>query len=379
LSEKLKDVQKVLKEGYEMSIMPLNVLLPIECLWKYIPEADYFSKTPIHVNPDPYGHENYVIKNKNIRLGIHMFRHSFLMDIQSFCPIGCVGCYKTFYTREKGEGHDMGVSKQTLEKQVRETVRWLNNNPEVYDIIISGGEPLLIDYDNNKLAILFNELKKANYLKIVRICTGVIFQGLPFRINEELLEIIKEFCKTTGKRFTFQAHLSNNYQFTPEALWAVKKIREKGFNIYSQVPIQEGINFFREDIEKSLKSFIILGQYQVRAEVEPYKYIVDMHPRTQRRYVPIELLLKIWRKLAESHLYPELERPRTLSILTKQGNIILSWYMLKHMSKEINKEKNEVIYKIPAIVGTKGCEEVKMVEYFEPIIPGINDNPRSLQ
>ena len=377
LSEKIPDVQKALREGYNMSILPMNMLLSIEALWKYIPESDYFSKRCISENPDPYGHESHRIYGKcGLILGTYMFKHSFLMDIQTFCPIGCVGCYKTYYTREKG--HKLGISKETIDIQSKETIEWLNQHSDVYDIIISGGEPLLIDLDNSKIKILFDYLRKARYLKIVRICTGVIFQGLPFRIHETLLRIIKDFCRETGKKFTFHAHLTNHYQITPEALCAVKKIKEMGFNIYSQVPIQEGVNFFRDDEKKTMDFFVKLGRYQVRAGVEPYKYIVDMHPRTEKRYVPIERLLPIWRKIAESHIYPELERPRTLSILCKQGNIILSWYMLKHMKKRLDRKKNEVVYEIPSIVGMGGSEEVKIVEYTEPIIEGINDDSKSL-
>ena len=378
LSEKIEEVQKVLDEGYDMSIIPLNMLLPEETLMKYIPEKDYFEKTPRSINPDPYGHEFHKIKGESgLILGTYMFKHSFLLDIQSFCPVGCVGCYKTYYTREKEDR--LGLSSITVETQAKETVRWLNQHPEVYDIIISGGEPLLIDLDNSKIEILFGYLREAKYLKVVRICTGLLFQGIPFRIDKPLLDIIKDFSMETGKRFAFHAHLTNHCQLTPESLYAVKKIKEEGFNIYSQVPIQEGINFFRDNEKKTAEFLVKLGRYQVRAGIEPYKYIVDMHPRTQKRYVPIEKLLSVWRKLGESHLYPELERPRTLSILCKQGNIILSWYMLKHMKKRVNREKDEVVYQIPAIVGTGGSEEVKLVEYAEPIIPGINDEPNSVR
>jgi len=377
LSEKIEDVQKAINNGYRMSILPLNMLLPVEVLIKYVPESDYFEKYPYNINPDPYGHEiNRIRDNSGLLLGTRKFQYSFLMDIQSFCPIGCVGCYKTYYTREKEGEQRLGLSPNTLETQAKKTLEWLNSQPQVYDIIISGGEPLLIDLDNSKIKLLFGFLEKATHLKIIRICTGLIFQGLPFRIEDALLDIIENFCQTTGKRFTFQAHLSNHYQFTPEALFAIRKIRKRGFNIYSQVPIQEGINFFRDDMNKSIEFLTKLGRFQVKAEVEPYKYILDMHPRTQKRYVPLEKILPIWRRLAESHIYPELERPRTLSILCNKGNIILSWYMSKHMKKIINKEKSEVIYQIPAITGISPEEQI--IEYWEPLIEGVNDDPNSL-
>ena len=179
---------------------------------------------------------------------------------------------------------------------------------------------------------------------------------------------------------TFNAHLSNHYQITPEALQAVRRIRQRGFAIYSQVPVQEGVNFFREDLGKTMEYLVEMGRRQAVAGIEPYKLIVDMHPRTQKRYVPLELLLRIWSRLGESHDYPELERPKTLTILCEQGNLILSGHILACMEKNVDKEKGAVIYKIPTVYSLHAknpCME-RTFTYAEPLISGYNDDPKSL-
>lgn len=148
---------------------------------------------------------------------------------------------------------------------------------------------------------------------------------------------------------TFQAHLSNHFQISPEAVMAIKKISDWGFKIYSQIPIREGINFFSTNIEKTIHFLTYLVKTQFLVGVEPYKFIVDMHPRTLEYYVPIEMVVKVFGALFDSHTIPELERPKTLSLLTKQGNLILSWHSLFTMRKTINHQDRIVKYRIPKV------------------------------
>jgi L-lysine 2,3-aminomutase len=381
LKSKAKSITEIVeKKQYLLSVLPLNLLLPYEVLNQFIPPSDFTDPHPTK-DKDPYGiylRGVRIFGKVGLPLGSHKFRNSILMDIQGWCPIGCSDCYKSYYTRERG--HDLGVNHKTVKKQTKELVIWMNQNPEIYDVIISGGEPLTIS--NLELKTMLDEFKKAKFLKVLRICTGTIFLGLPFRIDEELLSIITEFCDDTGIRVTFNAHLSNHYQVTPEAIIAIQKIKKRGFKIYSQTPIKEGVNFFSDDLKKTIGLWIKLGETQLLCDVEPYKFIIDMHPQTLAYYVPIESVLKIWSIVYESHNCPELERPRTLSILCRQGNIILSGHTVFAMKKEVDKNRKVVKYYIPRVSSNnqKGfTQKVSFFTYREPLLEGKNDDPYSLE
>jgi len=280
------EIQAVTEQGFLMSMLPLTVLLPREAREKAIPKSDYFEKHQAK-DVDPYGiftkKSKIIDAETGLLLASRKFPHSALMNIHSFCPIGCTGCYKGYYTREKQ--HKLGLTTETVEQQAELFADWLNEHPEVYDIIISGGEPLMIT--NYQFKQMLERLKRAKHLKIIRVCTGTLFLGLPWRIDEELLNMLKRFSLETGKRITFNTHLANHYNITPEALLKVRRIREHGFSIYSQVPIQEGVNFFKRDLTKTKAFLIELGRRQAVAGIDPYKWIVDMHPRTLEYYVPI--------------------------------------------------------------------------------------------
>lgn len=377
-------LKAVNEKGYLLSILPLNLLLPKEVLNQFIPPPDFSVPHPAK-DIDPYGitAPDVKIMNGKLWLGSRKFPHTVLMNIHGHCYIGCSDCYKSYYVREKGRETELGAGDiheeipSRLKHQTKLLVEWLNVNPQVYDVIISGGEPL--QRLNTHIKLMLEEFRKAKYLKILRICTGVIFLGLPFRIDNELLEMLSEFSQETGIKITFQAHLSNHFQITPEAVMAVKKIRAAGFNIYSQTPIKEGINFFSKDINKTLFFLRELVRKQFLISVEPYKFIVDMHPRTFAYYVPIELLVKVFSALFDSHLIPDLERPKTLSLLSKMGNVVLSWHSLFTMKKEVDTKKGIVTYYIPR-VALENIQEIIVKDYIyqEPLLPPYNGDPDSL-
>jgi hypothetical protein len=68
-------------------------------------------------------------------------------------------------------------------------------------------------------------------------------------------------------------------------------------------------------------------------------------------------------------------------VLFEGGNIILSGHTLFSAKKEVDKENDRVIYRIPRVGALTGWEPqiAEVFEYDEPIIEGINDDPKSLE
>jgi L-lysine 2,3-aminomutase len=397
----ISSVENPDKSYYDLSILPLNTVLDESVLKYFLPALDYFEPESTKKD-DPYGiilgksraklgtktPAAIVSNTSRIILGTHKFSHTVLFNIDFYCPIGCSNCYKTrMGTRESFSATspvydhpELGLlgspNRSSAVQQSQELVEWMNEDErgqQVYDVILSGGEPLSLS--NQLISSVLSEFKLASNLKIFRICTGTLFLGLPFRFDNELLDILEEFSLETGVRITIQAHLGNHFMISPESLIAVDKIKARGISIYSQIPIKAGINFFIDDLDKTLEYLIELGRIQAYIGVEPYMFIVDMHPSTNSEYIPIELLMQVWGSLVESHDYPGLERPRTLSILCEQGNIILSGHTLFAVEKHVDVLNKKVIYRIPR-VGASLNWKPEVVEYFtyeEPLIAGIND------
>ncbi len=367
-----KDIKNVIDQGYDLSILPLNIAINNrDMLNKYFPKVDFFYNHTAK-KTDPYGifSKGAIIEKEGIYIGSQKFPRSLLMNITKLCPSGCVGCYKGKYTRVKDSKFFTDLEK-AVSVQTEKLVGYLNENPDIKVVIMSGGEPLLLP--NERIKEVLDKLTKAEYLSEFRICTGTIFQGLPYRINDGLLGILKEFENKTGTQVHFNAHLSHPSQFTIDALIAIKKIKDRGFYVNTQVPLQRNVNIFLEDKEKTMQTLYELAELQGRSGIRPYKYILHMNCGSLEYSVPLELILDILGELKyrPDHPWPETWQPISVSILCEKGNILLSPQLVFGMEKSINNKEGYVEYKIP--VPHNGF---KIATYREPIIKGYNDDPK---
>lgn len=365
------EIEAVVKKGYKLSIMPLALATKNkDLLSKFIPKKDFFTDH-FAKNWDPYQifSEKTKIYRKGVYIASQKFQRSILMNITSECPIGCVGCYKGFFTRVIGKHFYTNLSKIII--QTKLLVEHLNEHPEIKIVIVSGGEPLLLN--NKSIAKMLKEFRRAKYLGELRICTGVIFQGLPFRIDDALLNMLEKFENETSIKINFNAHLGHPTQFTPEALVAVRKIIKRGFFINSQIPLQRNVNIFVENFRKTMETLYDLAKLQGVSGIRPYKYILHMNVGSLEYSVPLEFMLKVLGELKYrlDHPWPETWQPISYSILCRQGNIPLSPQLLYAIKKEVGKDKNSVIYSIPVPIANGKWRTVK---YVEPLIRGYNDN-----
>lgn len=377
LQEIEPEIEGIVKRGYNLSIMPLALVTKSkDLLNKFIPKKDFFTDH-IAKSWDPYGIFGKKVKiyREGFYLASQKFKRSVLMNITSACPLGCVGCYKGVFTRMVGKKFYTDLHK-AVSKQSRLLVKHLNEHPEIRTVIVSGGEPLLLT--NEGYRKILQEFKKAKYLGEFRICTGVIFQGLPFRIDDKLLELLRNFENETGIKVNFNAHLGHPEQFTPEALIAIRKIIRKGLPINSQVPLQRNVNIFIENFNKTMGILYQLAQLQGISGVRPYKYILHMNVGSLEYSIPLEFMLKVLAELKYrvDHPWPETWQPVSYSILYQKGNILLSPQMLYIIKKEVHKNNDSVIYHIPVPIGNRKWQTIK---YTEPLLKGYNDNSNSLK
>lgn len=370
------EIKDIVKKGYNLSIMPLALVTRNkDLLNKFIPKKDFFTDH-IAKSWDPYG--IFVKKAKLYREGFYLasqkFKRSVLMNITSACPFGCTGCYKGEFTRIVGTKFYTDLGK-AVSKQAKLLVKHLNEHPEIKSVIVSGGEPLILT--NNGYKKIFLEFRKAKYLGEFRICTGTIFQGWPFRMDDEFLDILEDFENETGIKVNFNAHLGHPAQFIPETLFAIRKIIRKGFPINSQVPLQRNVNIFIEDFNKTMDTLYQLAQLQGISGVRSYKYILHMNVGSLEYSVPLEFMLEVLAELKYrlDHPWPETWQPVSFCILYQKGNILLSPQMLYTIKKDVHKDRDYVVYRVPVPVGKRKWD---VVEYAEPLLKGYNDNPNSL-
>lgn len=371
----------VKNEGkYLFSLLPITLLDGMErdraMLLKFIPPREVLERAGPE-NLDSYGimAEPVAKYLDGVYLGSHKYEESMLVNVETFCPMGCVDCYKSLYTRFGEEIRGMAAS---LVEQIGKLVGYLNQHGKVKSVIISGGEPLM--KSNGELREALALLGDAKFVREVRICTGVL-QGLPMRIDGELLDIFEEFKTSSGKQLVLNVHLSSAGMFSPEMLHAVALARRRGITLNSQIPIQNGVNVWAGDMERSLNSLLKILDLHLVSGIRPYKFILDMPSSTRAYFVPIEFAIRLWTllKFSYNHFHPETEMPVSFSAFTTKGNILLTPDMVFRMEKRLDSDEGGVAYmiKVPVVAGT----DVQWVEetYTEPLLEGINDDAKSLE
>ncbi len=390
-----ENIKASLKTGREMSILPLNVLLGGSTMRKFLPNFPKLYSSEKEHSLDPYGifrgQDQIKIREdgKSVYLGSRKFDYAVLENITEFCPVGCAECYKGTLTRLGMSAlanldpkyaelkRQLNLQEQRAINQTRQLRGWLDKHPEVDTVVISGGEPLM--YSDNTISSILDELESAEHLKVVRICTSAPYQGLFYRISDKLIEQLKIFRNNNDgrngkskKQLYFNCHVTDEHQLsTPEARIATEKLQEAGISIHLQMPLQEGINFYRDNPKKSAEKLKKICKTAYEIGVIPYKAIVNMHsPSYKELTVPIERVSEAISFLDEHFETSDMERWQAFNILTEQGN---AYIYPKHSfaaEKDINRRTKRVTYFLPKL-NLNG--EVCVHTYEEPLLKGIND------
>ena len=68
-------------------------------------------------------------------------------------------------------------------------ITYIENHPEIRDVLISGGDPLILS--DEKIEALLTKLRAIKHVEIIRIGTKVPV-NLPMRITKKLIQILKK-------------------------------------------------------------------------------------------------------------------------------------------------------------------------------------------
>lgn len=167
----------------------------------------------------------------------------------------CASCQRMYDFQSERLNFDFESlkPKESWDKKLRRLMRYFEEDAQLRDILITGGDALMSQ--NNTLRNILEAVykmairkKKANesrpdgekYAELQRVRLGTrLLAYLPLRINEELVEILREFKEKASaigvKHFIIQTHFQSPLEVTPEAERAVKAILSAGWAITNQL------------------------------------------------------------------------------------------------------------------------------------------------
>ena len=167
----------------------------------------------------------------------------------------CASCQRMydFQSERLNFEFDSLRPKESWDKKLRRLMTYFEEDTQLRDILITGGDALMSQNKTlrNILEAVYRmaaRKQKANldrpdgekYAELQRVRLGSrLLAYLPMRINDELVEILREFKEKASaigvKQFIIQTHFQTPLEVTPEAQEAIRKILSAGWIITNQL------------------------------------------------------------------------------------------------------------------------------------------------
>ncbi len=207
------------------------------------------------------------------------------------CPQICVYCQRNWEIDEC-----LAPDALAPEKTINTALDWIENHPAIGDVLVTGGDPLVME--DGRIKHLLQRLSAVKHIYRIRLGTRTPVT-LPFRWTDKLVGMLAEFHEPGRREITVVTHFIHPYEITPEARDAVQKIRRQGISVYNQqvFTVENSRRFETAKLRLDLKS---IG-------VDPY-YTFNMKGKceTRRYMVPVARILQELKE--ESRLLPGLDR-----------------------------------------------------------------------
>ncbi|HML37445.1 MAG TPA: lysine 2,3-aminomutase [Bacillota bacterium] len=156
----------------------------------------------------------------------HRYPDRVLFLITDQCSMYCRHC-----TRRRLAGETDGARSMD---DINKCIEYIRKTPVVRDVLLSGGDCLLVDDD--VLEYIISELRKIPHVEIVRLGsrTPVV---MPQRITDDLVNMLKKYHPVW-----LNTHFNHPKEMTPEAMEALRKLADAGIPLGNQSVLLRGVN-----------------------------------------------------------------------------------------------------------------------------------------
>ena len=201
----------------------------------------------------------------------HRYPDRVLLLVTDQCSMYCRHCTRRRVAGEKDQALPL--------EQVKKAVSYIKMKPEIRDVLISGGDPFVLD--TSRLEQIIRMIKDIPHVEIVRIGsrTPVV---MPMRIDDELCSMLRKYHP-----IYVNTHFNHPQEFTPEACEALAKLADAGIPLGNQSVLLRGIND-NTDVMKKLMHLLLKNR------VRPYYiYQCDLSRGISHFRTPVSVGIQI--------------------------------------------------------------------------------------
>ncbi|MCF6459492.1 lysine 2,3-aminomutase [Clostridium sp. Cult3] len=177
----------------------------------------------------------------------HRYPDRVLFLITDQCSMYCRHCTRRRFAGQK----DSGAPKSRIDQGIE----YIRNTPEVRDVLLSGGDALLVS--DERLEYIIRELRAIPHVEIIRIGsrTPVV---MPMRITDDLVNMLKKYHP-----IWLNTHFNHPKEITETSKEAARKMADGGIPLGNQSVLLRGVN----DCPHIMKDLV---QKLVMMRIRPY-------------------------------------------------------------------------------------------------------------
>ena len=207
---------------------------------------------------DPYGDDKHD-KGNGI---LHKYPYSALVVATEYCSMYCRHCFRK---------RMVGLPNEQTVENFRKAAEYISEHTEITNVIISGGDPMLLPTETiMKMLSFLEDIPHVNYVRIGSRAPVVFPQRF---MDNRLLEFFAGFNRK--KSLYLPTHFNHANEITGAAEEAALLIRQTGTTINNQAVFLRGVNDTADDLENLMNGLVRIG-------INPY-YLYQCMPVSRVR------------------------------------------------------------------------------------------------
>lgn len=167
---------------------------------------------------------------------IHRYPDRVLAIVTKTCATYCRHCNRKRFWREP--------DTLSLQTRLEKMERYVAQTPQIREVIISGGDPLI--YDDEKLAMILSSFAAIAHVEVLRIGSRMP-AVLPMRITKDFCRMLKRF-----RPLWFNTQFNHPDEITTDAARACNMLLEAGIPVSNQSVLLKGVNDSPEVMQRLL-------------------------------------------------------------------------------------------------------------------------------
>ncbi len=185
---------------------------------------------------DPVGQVNTWIGQFHQGLLERMYRNRVIFLLNMSCPVYCRFCFR--------KHKDSRNQTNPTEADVRESVDYVRQSPNIKEIVITGGDPFL---NKKNMMAAIDGLKEVPHVQTLRLATRSIsyYPHLFYKDNCFWLNTLKMKnleLQQRGKRLEVATHFIHPDEISLDSLDIISTLVKNGISVYIQTPFLSNCN-----------------------------------------------------------------------------------------------------------------------------------------